>query len=257
MSGEAPRRLRRAEAVLARRTGRFLLVLERCTDPHNHMAVVRTAEAFGVAALWVIEHEDDPGKRMAKAVTKGSHHWVDVRRFSSTEACVEALHAGGWTIWATDLWAGAEELRSAAQLQPMPERVALVLGRESDGISPAMREAAARRLYLPMEGYTESFNLSVAAALFLQRLFDACPEARGDLPEAERQALRQRWYQTLGGKTGSPEWAPWLDAPPEALDSPRPAPESRRPRIKKQLARRLGIEFDRHLDATQADAQDD
>ena len=44
-NGEAPRRLRRAEAVLARRTGRLMVVLERCADEHNRHAVLRTAEA--------------------------------------------------------------------------------------------------------------------------------------------------------------------------------------------------------------------
>ena len=44
-----------------------------------------------------------------------------------------------------------------------------------------MLEAADRRIYLPMFGFTESFNLSVAAALVLQRLLDAVPESRGRL----------------------------------------------------------------------------
>ncbi len=239
---EAPRRLRRAEAVLARRTGRFLLVLERCTNPHNHMAVVRTAEAFGLSVVWVIEHEDDPGKQMAKAVTKGSHLWVEVRRFASTEECLKALRAEGWTIWATDLSNGAEEVDSPAVLQPMPDKVALVFGRESDGISRMIREAADRRLYLPMHGYTESFNLSVSVALFLQRLFDACPEARGDLSAERIAEIRADWYERLGGKAGEVHYRDWVDTPPEPLDTLRPAPESRRPRMPKKLAKRLGID---------------
>lgn len=245
MSDQAPRRLRRAEAVLARRTGRFLLVLERCTDPHNHMAVVRTAEAFGVDQLWIIELEDDPGKKLAKSVTKGSHHWMQLRRFASTGECLDALREEGWTVWATDLWDGAEEVSEADDLRPVPDKLALVFGRESDGISSEMREAADRRLFLPMHGYTESFNLTVAAALFLQRLFDACPEARGDLDEERRAAIRAEWYAKLAGKPGLEHWAEWLDEPPEPLDTLRPPPESRRPRMPKKLAKRLGIELDK------------
>lgn len=240
---EAPRRLRRAEAVLARRSGRFLLVLERCTDPHNHMAVVRTAEAFGVGRIWIVEHEDDPGKRMSKAVTKGTHHWVELRTFPTTAACVAALRAEDWTLWATDLWAGATEVGAPADLQPVPERVALCFGRESDGISAELRAAADRRLFLPMHGYVESFNLSVCVALMLQRLFDACPEARGDLDEAEKARLRRAWYERLAGKAGLARYAEWLDAPPPPLDDLRPAPESRRPRMPKKLAKRLGVDL--------------
>jgi hypothetical protein len=48
-----------------------------------------------------------------------------------------------------------------------------------------------------MFGFTESFNLSVATALLLQRMFDACPEARGDLPESEKAVIRASWFERL------------------------------------------------------------
>ena len=64
-----------------------------------------------------------------------------------------------------------------------------------------MLEAADRRIYLPMFGFTESFNLSVAAALVLQRLLDAVPESRGRRPAMwETGRLRPR-------PAGSPEAA--------------------------------------------------
>ena len=53
--GAEDRVLRKAETVLQRRTGRFVVVVERiCTD-HNHSAIVRTAEALGIQHLWLIE----------------------------------------------------------------------------------------------------------------------------------------------------------------------------------------------------------
>lgn len=52
----APRRLMRAEAVLAARTGRFIVVLERSSDEHNQYAILRTAEAFGIQHVWFILH---------------------------------------------------------------------------------------------------------------------------------------------------------------------------------------------------------
>lgn len=79
----------------------------------------------------------------------------------------------------------------------MPARLALVIGRESDGVSKEMIAACDKRVYLPMHGFTESFNLSVACALLLQKLFDVCPEARGDLPDAEKAALREVWFGEL------------------------------------------------------------
>jgi tRNA G18 (ribose-2'-O)-methylase SpoU len=45
-----------------------------------------------------------------------------------------------------------------------------------DGVSEEMLKEADRRVYLPMYGFTDSFNLSVAMALLIQRLFYMCPE---------------------------------------------------------------------------------
>ena len=59
-----------------------------------------------------------------------------------------------------------------------PARLAIIAGRESDGISAEMRAAADRLLYLEMHGFTESYNLSVASALVLQRLLDAAAGVR-------------------------------------------------------------------------------
>ncbi len=50
-------------------------------------------------------------------------------------------------------------------------KVAIVMGREVDGVSQEMLTAADERIYIPMVGFTESFNLSVATALVLQRVF--------------------------------------------------------------------------------------
>ena len=60
-----------------------------------------------------------------------------------------------------------------------------------------MLNAASRAVFLPMFGFMESLNVSVAAALVMQRLLDLCPEARGDLGVSERAVLRSRWYDQL------------------------------------------------------------
>ena len=124
---------------------------------------------------------------------------LDVRRFPSTAACLSALREDGRTVWVTDLAQEAVPLSSdgGTLKLPLPERVAVVLGSEGAGVSEAMLAAADTRIYLPMYGFTESFNLSVSAALVLQRLLDACPESRGDLPADEMAETRMRWYSQL------------------------------------------------------------
>lgn len=242
MAEPAPRRLRRAEAVLQQRCGRFLLVLERCTDLHNHAAVLRTAEAFGLVHVWLVDHDPETAESFHKSITKGADHWLRVRSFPDPESCRDALLADGWTIWATDL--GRDAVAATREdLGTLPERLALIIGRESDGVSKVMLEAAEKRIFLPMYGFTESFNLSVATGLLLQRLFDLCPEAHGSLQGVELQELREDWYRRLGGGKDPERFLEWLDHPPAPLETLRPDPDARRPRMPKKLARRLGIDL--------------
>jgi len=242
MTEEAPRRLRRAETILQRRTSRLVLVMERPWNDDNVQAVLRTAESFGVQHVWTIRH---PGKRVRnrRSVTKGSHLWVSRRSFPGIEECIAAVREEGMTLWATDLNDGADEIAGPADLQPFPERVALVIGRELQGVSDEILEAADRRIYLPMSGFTESLNLSVATALVLQRCFDACPELVGAMSEEERGELRRHWYQRLaGGNEGKQAaYREWAEAPPEPLESPRASEASRQPRVKKIALRRPGF----------------
>jgi tRNA (guanosine-2'-O-)-methyltransferase len=236
----APRRLRKAEAVLARRTGRLMVVLERCADEHNRQAVLRTAEAFGVHRVALVDAPGVPAARLSRGVTRGAAAWLELRRYRTPAECVAALRAEGWTIWATDLSPAAEEA-APARLAPLPAKLALIFGREVDGVSAEALAAAERRLYLPIAGFTESFNLSVSAALLLQRLFDACPEMRGDLGAEERTAIRARWYRLLAGHKDPTRFDAWLAAPPPPLDELREPPESKPPRMRKARARALGM----------------
>ena len=222
--------------MLRRRTSRLVLVLERPWNDENVQAVMRTAEAFGVQHFWTVKHPYGR-HRVSKTVTKGTHRWLTRRQFPDTESCIAALREENLEIWSTDLDPGAKEILTPRDLLPLPERFALVIGREVDGVSDELLEASHRRLYLPMRGFGESYNLSVATALFVQRCFDADPELEGAMPDEERQALRRDWYERLAGgsEEREAEFAAWAENPPEPLEDVRPTEESRKPRVPKKL----------------------
>lgn len=235
-SDETPHRLRRAEAVLQRRTARLVLILERPWNDENVQAVLRTAESFGIQHVWTIKHPHTRG-RAHRSVTKGSHQWLTRRFFGEIRECVAAAEEEGLELWATDLDDGALELSAPEVLSPFPERVGLIMGREMSGISEELRAATARQIYLPMHGFTESFNLSVAAALVIQRCFDAEPALVGAMGEAERSDLRSKWFARLAGKSDTKREV-FLRMAGEGvapLTSTRPSSESRTPRIKKSM----------------------
>ena len=139
--------------------------------------------------------------------------WITVREFARTSDCIEALREDGRTVWVTDLGQRAHELTK--DRTNLPARMAIVFGTESTGCSEEMLAAADRRVYLPLHGFADSLNLSVAAALVLQHLFYTCPSAVGAMPDAQKRELRRAWYAKLAR---SPEeerrYAALVDAPP-------------------------------------------
>jgi tRNA (guanosine-2'-O-)-methyltransferase len=131
----------------------------------------------------------DPNKKISQNADK----WLDVRRWTSTRDCLAFLKAEGFRIYATHL---GQDSVGLAELTFAP-KVALVFGNESRGVSDEAVALADANFTIPMLGFVQSFNVSVAAAITLARAVDRRVAERGrhgDLPETEAQALRERFY---------------------------------------------------------------
>lgn len=217
---EAPRRLRLVESILQARSSRFSIVLELTHNGKNEQAILRTAEALGVQHVDIIRNPDmkDEEYSISRKITKGTDSFLTIREFQTTSDCIKALKQDGRTIWATDLSPQAVPLDLEA-VGPVPNRVAIVFGRESDGCSEQILQAAARRVYIPLFGFSDSLNLSVATAMVMQKAFMICPEARGDLSAGEKKELRREWYQKLtkDGEGKMAEYEKYLETPPAPL----------------------------------------
>ena len=183
-------RLARMEKVLEQRTRYVVPVFENLYKSHNAAAVIRTSEAFGVSRAHFIEGESEYQDH--RDVTQGSHRWMDVITHPSTEDCFSFLRKEGYLIVGTCL----HEQAVTPQELPVDRPVALVFGNELDGLSQATLENCDQLVTIPMFGFVESFNISVAAALLLSELLT---RVRGDasilwaLNKRERHKTRQRW----------------------------------------------------------------
>ncbi len=219
----APRRLRRAESVLAARMSRLAVVVEDLHDSHNIDAVIRTAEAFGVQNLFRVE--TSVNERIGRNVTQGAHQWMTVQRFEEPVACVEALHEAGYTVWAADVGEGARPLHE----MELPPRLAVAVGSELLGLSDTLKEAVDARFYLPMVGFTGSLNVSVTAAIVIWELARRMEERdgeRGDLTDEHKAMLRGEWYERLARTDAQRQLFPqYIDDPPDPLDELEPPPE--------------------------------
>lgn len=175
-----PERFRRIEEVVDGRTDSLVVVLDRLADPHNSSAVLRSADAFGVQNVHAILGEH--GFRASRGVSKGTQHWLDVVRYENAEACARRLKDEGYSIYVAAMGGQA----TPDDLHDVP-RLAVVFGNEHRGVSTEMREAADGTFSIPMRGFVESLNVSVAAAITMQTLArDGRPRLG---PERKRELL--------------------------------------------------------------------
>ncbi|HVI75699.1 MAG TPA: RNA methyltransferase [Anaeromyxobacteraceae bacterium] len=187
-----PERRDRIDRAVAERTRSLTVVMEAFCDPQNVNAVLRTCDAFGVQEVHVIEGVMKPYDRNKK-ISQNADKWLDVVRWKSTAACLDALRARGFAVYATHL---DEEARPLGELSFAP-KVALVFGNESRGVSEEALARADARYVIPMRGFVQSLNVSVAAAVSLAHAVERRVTERGrhgDLDEAEAAELRQRFY---------------------------------------------------------------
>src|SRR5262245_56374512 len=98
----APRRLARAEAVLAARLRHWCVVLEDAHDPHNVSAVLRTCEALGIQDVHLVA-EAQAESILNPRVTIGAHRWLTLHRHRGAKAAVTALRASGYRIFVSHL----------------------------------------------------------------------------------------------------------------------------------------------------------
>jgi tRNA (guanosine-2'-O-)-methyltransferase len=183
-------RRERIDAVVEARLGGLTLVIENLHDPHNGAAVLRSAEAFGLGEVHVVEGVEP--FRFSSEVTQGCEKWIDVRRHASFAAAELDLRASGFALYAAV--PGADS--TIADLD-FSRPAALLIGNERAGLTPEALAAADQRFAVPLVGMTRSLNLSVAAALVLAPAAERrrqCLGRAGDLDEAARLALRARFY---------------------------------------------------------------
>ncbi|WP_397447007.1 TrmH family RNA methyltransferase [Polaribacter sp. R77954] len=180
--------------VLEHRTRHFTTVLEDIYQPHNASAVVRTCDIFGVQDVHAIENKYV--NRISRYVAKGSQKWITSHRYKSdgnnTQMCFKALQKKGYQIIAT-----TPHTDSLLQDFDIHKKTAFVFGSEADGVSEYVKDNADGFLKIPMVGFTESLNISVAVAILLH---DVTTKLRNStinwqLTKEEKEHLYYNWVK--------------------------------------------------------------
>ena len=158
MNRPAPLRL---DEVL--QDARRIAVLEDMVDHTNLGAVFRSAAALGVDAVLVTPRCADPFYRRAIRVSMGTVFQVPWVRLESWPGSIETLRESGFLVAALALERDSIELQQLSQRNP--DRLALILGTEGEGLSPETLEHSDLTVRIPMNPAVDSLNVAAAGAL--------------------------------------------------------------------------------------------
>ncbi|WP_420386783.1 TrmH family RNA methyltransferase [Roseivirga sp.] len=185
------------ESVLAERTRHITVVLEDFYHPHNASAVMRTCDCFGIQDVYVTQNLHN--YNVNPNVVRGASKWLDLHMFEreehSTEKCFNLLKSKKYRLIGTT----PDKESASIKTLDITEPIAFVFGTEKDGISDYAREHVDELVHIPMYGFTESFNVSVSAALILNELVSRIRESAvsWQLSEEDKEELKYKWYQQI------------------------------------------------------------
>ncbi len=188
--GEA--RADKLDRVAGGRLAGLAVVLENLFDPHNGGAALRSCEAVGVHEVRFISSSEKV-PRFSSRVTQGCEKWLELHHDASVAGALGTLKSRGFRVYAAVPGA-------AVSLEELDATVpaAFLIGNEHAGLTDEARQACDLEFAIPLDGFSQSLNLSVATALTVythaQRRRQALGR-RGDLEGAALDALRLRYYR--------------------------------------------------------------
>ncbi len=187
-------RKQRFEDVLAYRTRHVTVVLEDIYQSHNASAVLRSCDLTGVQDVHIIENRNVYD--INPDIVVGSTKWLNLHKYNeldfNTPEVFDRLHAKGYRIAATC----PHRDDFTPDTLPLDKPVALVFGTEKVGLTDYAISHADMHVRIPMFGFTESFNISVSAALLMHTLTNrlhASADIDWKLTDEEKDELRLEW----------------------------------------------------------------
>lgn len=188
-----PSKVEMFDRIADDRTKHLTVVLENIHQEHNASAVLRNCDCFGIQELHVIEKDNK--YKVQREIAKGAGNWVDMFNYNMGETptldCIKKLKKRGYKIVATTPHENDTTIYDIDIDQPM----ALVFGTEQKGISQEVIDNADAFVKIPMYGFTESFNISVSAAICLSVLRRRLEHSAIDwkLSDADLTRVKLKW----------------------------------------------------------------
>jgi tRNA (guanosine-2'-O-)-methyltransferase len=185
-------RFRRMQQVLEKRTRHLCVVLEDLYQAHNASAVMRTCDCLGIQDIHFLEEKNS--MKVNDEIAMGSEKWLSVYHHNGEQNVKENLYHflknKNYSIVVTT----PHQKSYYPENIPLDKPMALIFGTEKEGVSEFWMSRADAFLQIPMFGFTESFNISVSAAIILYTLVRRKEfQAHVGLSESERKNILLKW----------------------------------------------------------------
>ena len=183
------------KSILLNRTRHFTVVLEDIFQQHNSSAVIRSCDVFGIQDIHIIENKYHT--KVSRHVAKGSQKWLNLNNYkedkNNTKDCLTRLKNEGYQIIATSPHNNTCTLHDL----DISKKSAFIFGVEKSGVSEEVLINSDEIITIPMVGFTESLNISVAAAIILENLTNKLRNSNYPwrLSEKEQEILYANWLE--------------------------------------------------------------
>lgn len=190
-------RLALFKRVLSERTRYITVILEDIYQSQNASAVLRTCDCTGIQDVHIVEEQNE--YEINRDVALGSDQWLTLNYYCDGEdniqRAVAALKKQGYRIVATSPHKGGATPES---FDLEKGKAALMFGTELNGLTDRAIELADEYIQIPMAGFTESYNISVSAAILLYTLRKALEGSslQWKIGEEEQSELLLNWLRT-------------------------------------------------------------
>lgn len=206
-------RKEKIDQVIENRTFSVLPILENIYDEGNIFAALRSSESFGYQGLHIIKSKKtkqrsidsrllldleqirNRGAATGKKSARGCEKWVHIERWEETKILTHKLKSLGYLIGVSTLDESDKNLPLAEF--PLHRPMAIIFGNEKSGVDPQTIKEADFTFKIPMCGFSQSLNLSVAMGLVLYQLYQRRINEfskQGDLLSQQKEILKSHFY---------------------------------------------------------------
>ncbi len=193
-----PEKIEKFDRIASERTRHITVAVENLYQEHNASAVIRSCDCFGIQDVHIIEKNNRFS--LNKDIALGAGQWVSHFHYSDplypTTNCINKLKSKGYKIVATTPHTDAYTINQL----PINEPLALLFGTEHTGLSEKALECSDYQVKIPMVGFTESFNISVSAAIIINTLRTRLEEQNKvdwKLNKKEQTELKIEWCKNI------------------------------------------------------------